>query len=73
MFEDFGDSALIFELLFWVSLAGERSLRMVTSDLRYIIDALFRDNDITISFPQRDVHVDGSIAIKSNQVNLLSS
>jgi len=56
MFEDFGDSALIFELLFWINLAAERSLRMVRSDLRYKIDTLFRDNDITISFPQRDVH-----------------
>ena len=63
VFDDFGDSALIFELLFWVDIAGERGLRAVRSDLRYRIDALFRQHDVVISFPQRDVHVDGSIAV----------
>lgn len=63
VFEDFGDSALIFELLVWVQLGGERGLRAIRSDLRYRIDALFRDNDVVISFPQRDVHVDGSISL----------
>lgn len=64
VFEDFGDSALIFELMVWMKVvAGARGLRTVRSDLRYRIDALFRQNDVVISFPQRDVHLDGSIAI----------
>ena len=29
----------------------------VTSDLNYAIDAAFRENDINIPFPQRDVHI----------------
>mgnify|MGYP001597241879 FL=1 len=64
VFEDFGDSALIFELMVWMKVvAGARGLRAVRSDLRYRIDALFRQHDVVISFPQRDVHLDGSIAI----------
>ncbi len=65
VFDEFGDSALIFELLFWANLTGGRSLRTMRSDLRYRIDALFRENDVTISFPQRDIHVDGSISIRN--------
>lgn len=57
-FSEFGDNALIFEILFWcVISSGERELRLVRSDLRYRIDELFRENDITIAFPQRDVHL----------------
>ena len=62
-FEDFGESSLVFELLTWVNIQGERPLRLVRSDLRYSIDRLFRENGVVISFPQRDIHVDGSIAI----------
>lgn len=57
LFEDFGDSALVFELVFWAYAQGDRDLRMIRSDLRYRIDALFRENGIVISFPQRDVHL----------------
>ena len=57
-FKDFGDSALIFDALFWCALkVGEKELRLVRSDLRYRIDELFRENGITIAFPQLDVHV----------------
>ena len=62
-FEDFGESSLVFELLTWVNIQGERPLRLVRSDLRYSIERLFRENGVVISFPQRDIHVDGSIAI----------
>jgi len=63
LFEDFGDNSLVFELNIWVSAKAERGLRAIRSDLRYRIDALFRDNDVVISFPQRDVHVDGRIVL----------
>ncbi|MBT8422487.1 MAG: mechanosensitive ion channel, partial [Gammaproteobacteria bacterium] len=56
-FEDFGDSALVFDLVFWAQSDNERGLRAVRSDLRFRIDALFREHDIVISFPQRDVHL----------------
>jgi small-conductance mechanosensitive channel len=67
VFDDFGDNALIFELMVWVKVVADgRSLRAVRSDLRYRIDSLFRQHDVVISFPQRDVHLDGSIAILGN-------
>ena len=64
IFEDFGDSALIFDLNVWVYATAERSLRKIRSDLRYRIDDLFHENDIVIAFPQRDIHLDGEILIK---------
>ena len=57
-FADFGDNALIFEAFFWCALKnGERELRLIRSDLRYRIEELFRQHDITIAFPQRDLHI----------------
>lgn len=66
-FEDFGDNSLIFDLFFWIDTSHERDLRRVRSDLRYRIEALFRENEIVIAFPQRDVHIDGAITIKTAQ------
>lgn len=58
LFEDFGDSALVFDLLFWTRVMTPMDMRTVESDLRYAIDAAFRAKGITIAFPQRDVHFD---------------
>jgi small-conductance mechanosensitive channel len=58
--EDFGDSALVFEAYFWANLSNQRQQRQVRSDVRFRIDALFQENGIVISFPQRDVHLTGS-------------
>jgi len=60
IFEDFGDNALIFDAYFWCDVGGERVLRQIRSDVRFQISKLFRENDITIAFPQRDVHLDAS-------------
>jgi len=54
-FEDFGDSALIFNLNFYIN-ESFRSPKM-KSDLRFRIDEFFRENNISIPFPQRDVHL----------------
>jgi small-conductance mechanosensitive channel len=66
IFEDFGDSALIFDLYFWVDSVGEKSARQIRSDLRFRIDKCFQENDIVIAFPQRDVHINGQIRIESS-------
>jgi small-conductance mechanosensitive channel len=62
LFDEFGDNALIFKLLIWVrlSIVGKTHLyiRQVESDIRFRIDELFREKDIVIAFPQRDVHLD---------------
>lgn len=54
LFEDFGDSALIFSLHFYVtdSFVDPK----IKSELRFKIDEEFRRNNISIPFPQRDVH-----------------
>lgn len=53
-FEDFGDSSLDFKIFFW----SERVWRIeqIRSDLRFAIDKKFRENGVTIPFPQRDLH-----------------
>ncbi|WPY97946.1 mechanosensitive ion channel family protein [Christiangramia sp. OXR-203] len=55
LFEDFGDSALMFALHFYVSDSFVDP--KVKSELRFKINDKFRLNDITIPFPQRDVHM----------------
>ncbi|MEL6809813.1 MAG: mechanosensitive ion channel domain-containing protein [Bacteroidota bacterium] len=54
-FENFGDSSLDFKIFFFVSDSFIDPY--IKSDIRFKIDALFRENDITIPFPQRDVHI----------------
>ncbi len=54
-FVGFGDSSLDFELLVWITKPLMR--KQVLSDLNYAIDDIFRQNDITIPFPQRDLHL----------------
>ncbi len=63
IFEDFGDSALVFDVYFWINAIGDRDLRVIRSNIRFRIDELFRESDITIAFPQRDIHVDGTLQI----------
>ncbi len=57
-FEDFGDNALIFDAIFWSMVGGERELRQIRSNIRFKISDLFAAENITIAFPQRDVHID---------------
>jgi len=54
IFNDFGDSSLVFTLRFWTNIAYYLS---VETDVRFTIDRLFRERNITIPFPQRDVHM----------------
>jgi small-conductance mechanosensitive channel len=62
-FEDFGDSALIFDLFFWINAFGEKDLRKIKSDIRFRIDELFNEAGIVIAFPQQDVHLDGRLEL----------
>ena len=52
-FKDFGESSLDFELLFWSN--NLIIIEDIKSDLRFEIDKEFRENNITVPFPQRDV------------------
>ena len=55
LFEDFGDSALLFSINFFINDSyGDPKIK---SAMRYKIDAKFREHNISIPFPQRDVHL----------------
>ncbi|MBS3809483.1 MAG: mechanosensitive ion channel family protein [Desulfobacterales bacterium] len=53
LFSDFGESALIFKLRFWAHIDW---FLIVETDVRFDIDKVFRENGITIPYPQRDLH-----------------
>jgi small-conductance mechanosensitive channel len=55
LFQEFGDSSLNFELCVW--LADPQPRPVVSSELRFAIDRAFRERDIAIPFPQRDLHL----------------
>lgn len=65
LFEDFGDSALLFSLNF--HLLDSFGAPVIKSSIRYQIDEAFRKNGVTIPFPQRDVHLYSSGIPKGNQ------
>ena len=55
LFLEFGDSALNFEMRFFLKEISRR--RVVTSDINFAIDKAFREAGIEIPFPQRDIHL----------------
>ena len=55
LFMNFGDSSLNFKLIFTLNNSFEAVLPQ--SDIRFEINRLFKENNITIPFPQRDVHL----------------
>jgi small-conductance mechanosensitive channel len=63
LFNDFGDNALIFDIYFWVSMNRIMERRIIESDVRFQIDALFREAGIVIAFPQMDVHFDADASL----------
>ena len=52
----FGDNGIELELRIWIN-DPEKGVNNVRSDLNLAIWQAFKDNHITIPFPQRDVHV----------------
>jgi len=54
---DFGDSALVFQLLAWVSKAGVRRPERVRSTVLWELETQLRERGIVIPFPQRDLHL----------------
>jgi len=70
VFVDFGESSLDFKVIFTV--ADSFRAHFPKSDIRFEIDKLFRENNITIPFPQRDLHIIQS-ENKSIQLKMKSS
>jgi len=64
-FEDFGDNALIFDINFWIHSNVEGGLRIIRSKIRFRLAELFEEHNIVVAYPQRDVHLDGSITLVS--------
>jgi len=54
--ENFGDSAVNFTLYCWIS-DPENGMMSVKSDIYFRIWELFKENNVEIPFPQRDVHI----------------
>lgn len=55
LFTDFGDSSLNFSVAFTIN--DSFNARFPQSAIRFEIDRLFREHNITIPFPQRDIHI----------------
>lgn len=54
-FADFGESSLIFEIYFWVSISSPVDAE---NELRHRIAEVFAAEKIVMAFPQRDVHLE---------------
>ncbi len=63
IFDDFGDNALVFEVFFWTQAKSAMEVRSICSDLRFALDGAFAAADIVVAFPQRDVHLDGTLVL----------
>lgn len=68
-FNDFAADALLFEVHYWINFTSQFERRVVCSDVRFKIDALFRESNISIAFPQRDVHLDTNKPLDIRMVN----
>jgi small-conductance mechanosensitive channel len=55
LFTDFGDSSLNFSVAFTIN--DSFNARFPQSAIRFEIDRLFREHNIKIPFPQRDIHI----------------
>ena len=64
IFDEFGDNSLNFEAHFWVRARSPMAMRVVQSRVRFRIDELFREHELVIAFPQRDVHLDSVAPIE---------
>ena len=62
-FDDFGDNALMFEVTFWISSRVEGGLRLARSNVRFRLEELFEQENIVVAYPQRDIHLDGSLTL----------
>lgn len=68
IFNDFGESALIFQVYFWIMVIGLMDREKINSDIRFRIDELFKEAGITIAFPQRDIHIDTLKALEFSKI-----
>ena len=56
-FNDFGDNALAFQVHFFINARTLTAMKKIETEVRLTIDELFREHNIVIAFPQRDLHI----------------
>lgn len=66
LFENFGDSNLTFQLMFWCNLHEVSSLAEVRSAVRFKLDDKFRELGLSMAYPQRDMNlkIDRTLEVK---------
>ena len=69
-FAEFGNSSLNFELFFWAHVLDRW---MAISDLNFAIDKIFRENNIEIPFPQRDLHIRTGKQVETDFTTLIDN
>ncbi|PPK92394.1 MULTISPECIES: mechanosensitive ion channel family protein [Nonlabens] len=67
MFNEFGDSSLNFAVYFFVKDAFTEP--RIKSAIRFDIDKAFRANNVSIPFPQRDIHIINKSSINEESNN----
>jgi small-conductance mechanosensitive channel len=67
LFDDFGDSELVFILRVWTSRFIQKP-GVLKSQLYYAVYKKFKDNNIEIPFPQRDLHLISGFGKDSNEI-----
>lgn len=55
MFQDFGDSSLQFDMIFWSK--DPFKIEITKSELRILVYRMLKERNLAIPFPQRDVHI----------------
>ncbi len=63
-FDDFGDSSLEFTVYFWVLIDRPIDRRRAETEVRMNIDKFFREHEISIPFPQRDLNFAEPVPVK---------
>jgi small-conductance mechanosensitive channel len=69
LLRDFADSAVMIELRFWVNDA-HNGLGNVRSEVLLRIWEKFHEENIEIPFPQRDLHIKGSVPVRMEREEL---
>jgi small-conductance mechanosensitive channel len=62
--DDFGSDALVFVLYFWLDFISDEDLQRNLGEVRSAIEECFAEAGVSIAFPQRDVHIDASKALR---------
>lgn len=57
LFEDFGESALMFTVYYWLDLAQVTDRLVVASEIRVSLNRRLTEAGVIIAYPQRDVHL----------------